>query len=507
MRLWAALLVVMAAASAAAQKRVRDEPPSVELIRGVEAAREGDRARASVLLRRVAAGGTRDARPAREQAQFELGKVLYKMGLRVGALSMFERVVRSAAHRYRQPAFAWLVALAREPATRASAEAALADFPAGEVQGTLEWRTVAPLADEARYRRGLALRVRAPEEAVQLFRAVEGDVYYLDARLAEAAVLWTRGDASGARAVLGDALTLAADAAAGRRFPRAARTRVRGAVPLALARMAALEQRWADVETWAARVPVDAPERPAALLEAALARLAARGQLAQHGGVERLGTLELDDGLSALPDVLGRLLYFGWCGPDAERAPADDALAAARRRVSDLLARVTELRLRYEDDAAGFAAAVLRKRDAVALGRPVQEGDRLLVALLDGPALTAAFAQLAALRGESARWRAQGPQWRGSEAAADVLQELEIVKALTEAELGQRMQARLSRVLAALEGFRGYAIARVEVSGSRLPQALGLWVTRSGCAALRPPAPAPAPALAPPPRPSPAIVR
>ncbi|MCC6997638.1 MAG: hypothetical protein IT370_23675 [Deltaproteobacteria bacterium] len=486
------LVLSVAPATAAAQPSML----SPRMGYALEQVAEGDLVRAGLALHDVATGKSPDGRAVRERAQYELGKVLFKMGLMSVSAAMFDRVLNAPRHPYRHGALGWLVALARHPGAREAALGLLAQVPASDLPAALEWPTVAPLADEARYRRGLALRGRADEEAVQLFRAVDSDAYYLDARLAEAGVSWARGDTAAARAVLSDALALASDARAGRRFPAAARARVRGAAALALARIALLEERWDEAQRWAALVPAAAPERAAALLEASLADLARRGREGGRAELRALQTVELDERLAPAPDVLGALVYLGWCGPLAQQAPADDALASARRSVSKLAARIARLRRVSEDDSSEVARGIMALRAALATGRSIDEADRLLVALTDGPELAEGYARMAAYQVEGGRLRVLPRVWQHSELGSDALQELELMKSLAEAELGQLIERRLSKVRLLLDDFRGFAVARVDVGsaggggGAAGPSArAGLWLTRSGCARFHPPAP------------------
>jgi tetratricopeptide (TPR) repeat protein len=69
---------------------------------------------ASVLFFEVSEGRTKDAQPARRRAELWLGKALYRLGLYVPALKMFDRIAQQGTtHAYYIPTLNWLAALAR----------------------------------------------------------------------------------------------------------------------------------------------------------------------------------------------------------------------------------------------------------------------------------------------------------------------------------------------------------------------------------------------------------
>lgn len=384
--------------------------------RAMELYDKGQYEPATLLLFRQLAGdpGSLD----RQHAEFVLGKTLYHMGFRAGALVYFSRIARAGPeHRYRIATLRWLAALANELPETAGVLDALGEYSADELTDPAVADVAESLAFWAArgaYRAGdlgRALanlkRIGADGELAARAQLLEGATRVRKGQWKKAVALFrsvtrskTDGEQrEGARMQLARALYSSGDYA--------------GAI-----------KEYDEIEP-------SSPQWPTALFEAAWAHLLVGDQSAKAlGNLFSLDTPYLET--EEVPEArwLEAIVYHSHCQYDR----AVTAVRDYERELVPVRQELARIARRLDGDASQIVAELSAASTDPAYAATTR---RLLVRALDAPAVRRAQELTARLDEEIASIDAADPSWKTTGVAAELLQELSLSRSYAAVDAGK----------------------------------------------------------------------
>jgi len=463
-----------------------NQPTSPELEGAAALYDTGDYINASLILGKVIGGTAPVAH--KQRAEYDLAKVLVRMGLGAAALSHFEQIARQgAAHRYHTATLPWLAVLLSE----LPADSELSDLLRYYDPAIVDDPAVAKARDPLLFLFGRrAYRSGALATAAELLARVEPDhELYPAARLLEGAAHVRRGDAASATRAFRSVHDAARDHPKRYRDAR----RLARLATLQMARVAYGAGELHGALELSDGLPTWTDEWVQGLLEASWAHLLAGERRSKAlGNIRSLETSYFDDGHFPEASVLEALIYYGRCQYDRSLRAAQRAqrrMRASRRELSRLLALGDNLDLLAE--TRGFAVEKdVSDRARPAIGhmhgnRPAGRSAQNAVAhALDDGAFIRAVAWVDDVAEQIRAAQALDPAWRTTDVGIDVEERLAIQSAFAQVEAGRIARDRLSRLAGELRRLSQEA-SRIEI------EALERKADEARARALRPAAPKP----------------
>ena len=415
----AALVLLVLTSTAFAQ-----QAPSQTMERAIKLYDRKDFFSTSIELNKVIAGETNDDDAGKQRAVFFLGKTFYQMGFYAPSNSVFEQIASNPRHAYFTASAKWTAALLRL--------LPLEDIPAVHLYPieTADDSSVASVRDELLYAFGRAALDHGDfAGADKAFAKVAADSSfsaYAQLGLAISAVRNGKGKEA-----------LAAYKAVSVRNPKQAPQPSSGIeaydlAQLGIAALAVDGKKWDEARAAAAKVSAGPPAARAAW-EVVLAKAGKRGT--SLGALEPYARtpVSLDGPEPAL------LQQLASCTDKA------DSLSAFHRDAATLAKELDALARENPDDDSGLSA-----RRSAALhagtGKVSARADPLVKAMLATPGFEQALAWRDELDHELTLLSKSDKAWQTTAVAADLLQELTVLRSVADADLGKRLRFRLRAV-------------------------------------------------------------
>jgi hypothetical protein len=397
---------------------VVDAAPSATMTRAIQLYARKDYIPATVELTKVVDGETGD--PAEVQrAEFFLAKSMYYLGLYAPSLVLLDRIARTPNHTYRVAGLKWIVAMSRaigddnvlEP-IQAYTVAELDDPNLAEARWTAHYLFGLSQLRHGDFDGARAVLEPIPDGASAHERGLVARGFALLGQHedANAVAVWAKvgGEPGDVAALATGELALRAG-----EWDKAVAAFRRVSPTGTLARRAAWEASWSQLR---ARHIADA-------------------------GDDLFAPSTTDPESLAAMDVPW-LLNLEVC---AASQPTGDVIAAFRDETSSVLLAVDKLLADHDDNADLFDRVVVPARVGAGFAGPRQLGPYLHT-LMWSPPIAAAMAWDDELRHELETLASSDRAWQTTKVASDVLQELTVMKSVTDANAGKLARDRLVRV-------------------------------------------------------------
>ena len=414
-------------------------PPSKTLERAIKLYDKKDFFSASIELKKVLEGESKDDLKNKQRAEFFMGKTLYQMNFYAGSLAYFDKIVQTGPHHaYHAAALKWLAALSRVlPETSGILDkigtydvSALEDPIMNEVRDELLFllgRHYYPKAGDGDF-----------EKAIELFQRVSRDsAFFIKAKFFEGVTYVRMYQGKPAIDAFKEILVI------GKERPKQYKdSDVDQYEELAILQMARVFYSTQQFDTsikYYEKLDQDSSDWAKSLFEASWAYFMKTNNSKALGNIHTLNAPYFETEFFPESVLLKSVIYYKYCLYDR----AQEAIAEYNDKYQPLKQNLQDLLAKYEDNADfyGYVTKVMKGKAGL---DPVTE--RLVMSVLNDKTLRKTFAWVDELQKELDALQASDKAWQTTQIAAEVLQELTLQKSLAEADAGKVARDRIDRL-------------------------------------------------------------
>jgi len=376
---------------------------------------------------------------SKQDAEFKMGKTLYKLHFYSAAISYFDRIVqKGAAHPHYNETLQWLAALTRDVPDSAGVLEKIGKYDRTE----LENPQLSAVRDELYFLLGKYFYTKNKfKEAVELFNNVNPkSPFYVQAKLFEGATHVREYDAKPAVESFKEVLRVAEESSDPKVRP------FQDLANLSLARVFYSTGQFLLATKYFDRVSPDSYDWPNSLFESSWANF----MLKQAGYSKALGNIHTlrapffeyfikpESAAEAL--TVKATIYFYNCLFDR----ASDAMAEFDESVPDIRKGLDDLLKKNTDNAQFFDAAVKIRMGRSGM-KPVVE--RAARAVLTDRSLAKRFEYVRELDKEMAAHEKTDAAWKSTAVANNIFSDLGVNRALMVNEAGEMARKRIERLV------------------------------------------------------------
>jgi len=414
-------------------------PPSKTLERAIKLYDKKDFFSASIELKKVIDGESRDDAKNKQRAEFFMGKTLYQLSFYAGSLKYFDDIVKAGdAHTYHAATLKWLAALSRVLPETSGILEKIGSYDAA----ALEDPSLSAVKDELYFLLGRHFYRRGGdgdfEKAIGLFQKVSRQSeFYIKAKFFEGVTYVRKYEGRPAVDAFKEILLIGAEK------PKQYNTddilNYNELAQLQMARVFYSTQQFDTSIKYFEKLDQNSADWAQSLFEASWAYFMKTLNSKALGNIHTLNAPYFENQFFPESLLLKAVIYFNYCLYDQ----AEEAIQDYNEKYQPLRKNLEETVAKYADNAE-FYDYVKKVKGGKAGLDPVTQ--RLVMSVLNDKTLLKTFAWVDELNHELQMLQKSDKAWQTTQVAAEVLQELTVQQSVAAADAGKVARDRIVRL-------------------------------------------------------------